>query len=167
VTQPTLTSSDRELDAYEQLGLAFKAAMAAVRRLRGRETHRPGALSNSQYGLLFSLGSGCEMSTRDLADAAALSPATVTQMLEGLEAHGLVRRLRSGEDKRVVLTALSERGREVVERHRAQVEPRWRASLSEFSPDQLATAAAVLTRLSQHFDELYEATAEGTPPDAA
>jgi DNA-binding MarR family transcriptional regulator len=162
---PTSAIQPQGLEPHEQLGLAFKAAMAAVRRLRGRETHRPGALSNAQYGLLFSLSFQPEMSARDLAEAATLSPATVTQMLEGLEAHGLVRRLRSAEDKRVVLTALSEQGRAVVDRHRAQVEPRWRASLSEFTPDQLATAAAVLTRLARHFDELYEATAEGTPPD--
>lgn len=166
MTSPTVISNAPDLEPHEQLGLAFKSAMAAVRRLRGRETHRPGALSNAQYGLLFSLATGREMSTRDLADAAALSPATVTQMLEGLETHGLVKRLRSVEDKRVVLTALTDRGREVVEKHRGQVEPRWRNSLSDFTPDQLATAAAVLTRLARHFDELYEATAEGTPPDA-
>ena len=166
MTSSAPTSSARHVDPYEQLGLAFKSAMAAVRRLRGRETHRPGALSNAQYGLLFSLG-GREMSTRELADAAALSPATVTQMLEGLEAHGLVRRLRSVEDKRVVLTALSGQGREVLERHRARVEPRWRAALDEFTPEQLTTTAAVLTRLARHFDDLYETTAEGTRPDAA
>jgi DNA-binding MarR family transcriptional regulator len=169
MTSPVTTPGPEEqkLEPYEQLGLAFKAAMAAVRRLRGRETHRPGALSNAQYGLLYSLSFAPELSARELAEAATLSPATVTQMLEGLEAHGLVKRLRSVEDKRVVLTALSERGREVVERHRAQVEPRWRASLSEFTPEQLATTAAVLIRLARHFDELYEATAEGTPPDPA
>ncbi len=162
----TATPADQKLDPPEQLGLAFKSAMAAVRRLRGRETHQPGALSNAQYGLLFSLATGCEMSARDLAEAAALAPATVAQMLEGLEAHGLVKRLRSETDRRVVLTALSDRGRDVVEQHRARVEPRWRASLSEFTPHELTTAAAVLNRLAQHFDELYEKTAEGTPPHA-
>ncbi len=156
-----------QLDPYAQLGLAFKSAMAAVRRLRGRETHHPGSLSNAQYGLLFSLaGGGSEMSARELADAAALAPATVTQMLDGLEAHGLVKRLRSAEDRRVVLTALTDRGNELVEQHRARVEPRWRAALSEFRPAQLATAAAVLSRLAQYFDELYESGAEPPPADA-
>lgn len=142
--------------AHDQLGSAFKAAMVAVRRLRGRETHRPGALSNAQYGLLFSLAGGGKLSARELADAATVSPATVTQMLEGLEAHGLVQRLRSEEDRRVVLTALTDRGREVVEKHRARVEPRWRAALAEFSDEELLTAAAVLRRLARHFDELAE-----------
>lgn len=158
-------AAGQALEPTDQLGLAFKSAMAAVRRLRGRETHRPGALSNAQYGLLFSLATGCEMSARELAEAAALAPATVTQMLEGLESHGLVKRLRSQTDRRVVLTALTDRGREVVEEHRARVEPRWRASLAEFTPEELTTTAAVLGRLAQHFDELYERTAEGTAPE--
>jgi len=139
-------------EPYEQLGLSFKAAMAAVRRLRGRETHRPGALSNAQYGLLFSLAGGGEMSARDLADAADLSPATVAQMLDALEAAELVQRNRSATDRRVVLTTLSQRGRQVVEEHRCRVEPRWRAALEEFTADELRTAAAVLDRLAHYFD---------------
>jgi DNA-binding MarR family transcriptional regulator len=141
---------------HEELAAAFKAAMAAVRRLRGRETHRPGALSNAQYGLLFGLGGGEPVSARDLAERADLSPATVTQMLEALELAGLVQRTRSELDKRVVLTTLTERGCEVLDEHRARVEPRWRAALAEFSPDELRTTAAVLSRLAQYFDHFED-----------
>ncbi len=70
---------------------SFKRAMAAVRRLRGRETHRPGELTDAQYGLLFGLRDQSQMSVRDLAYAADLCPASVTEMLEGLAAAGLVR----------------------------------------------------------------------------
>jgi DNA-binding MarR family transcriptional regulator len=141
-----------ELTAPEQLGRAFKAAMAAVRRLRGRETHRPGGLSNAQYGLLFSLAGGCELSSRDLAAAADLTPATVTQMLDVLESAGLVARARSELDKRVVMTALTDRGRALIDEHRARVEPRWRAALAGFSDGELLTAAAVLDRLAEFFN---------------
>jgi DNA-binding MarR family transcriptional regulator len=141
---------------HEQLGASFKAAMAAVRRLRGRETHRPGALSFAQYGLLFGLSGGGAMSTRDLAERADLGAATATQMLETLEAAGLVERTRSELDKRVVLTRLTERGRAVVDEHHARVSPRWRAALDEFSDDELRTAAAVLARLAHYFDELQD-----------
>ena len=144
--------STTEVQPHEQLGASFKRAMAAVRRLRGRETQRPDAISNAQYSLLFGLASGCEMSARDLAEAADLTPATVAQMLDSLEAHGLVRRLRSERDKRVVLTALTERGEQLIAEHRAKVEPRWRAALSEFSDTELATAAAVLDRLARFFE---------------
>jgi DNA-binding MarR family transcriptional regulator len=141
-------------DAIDQVSRSFKAAIAAVRRLRGRETHRPGELSFAQYSLLFGLGDGCELSASELAFAADLSPATVTQMLDSLAAAGLVERARSVRDKRVVLTSLTERGRELVQERRARYEPRWRAALEEFSDDELRTAAGVLDRLRITFDEL-------------
>lgn len=144
------------IDAYERLGIAFKAVTAAMRRLRGRETHRSGDLSYAQYGLLFGLAHGGALPARDLAFAADLSPATVAQMLEGLERGGLVQRVRSDRDKRVVLTSLTERGSDVIERRRQQLEPRWRAALEDFGDEDLLTAAAVLDRLREMFDELAE-----------
>jgi DNA-binding MarR family transcriptional regulator len=134
----------------------FKATMAAVRRLRGRETHRPGELSYAQYSLLFSLAGGATKSARELAELADLAPATVTQMLDHLVAAGLVTRVRSDEDKRIVLTSLTERGCEVIEARRGTMEPRWRAALAEFSDRELQTAAAVLDRLRELFDGLND-----------
>lgn len=144
------------LDPYDDLGRAFKATMAAVRRLRGRETHRPGDLSYAQYSLLFSLAGGGVKSARELAELADLSAATVTQMLDHLATAGLVTRVRSDEDKRIVLTSLTARGCEIIEARRRTMEPRWRAALAEFSDPELQTAAAVLDRLHELFDEFAE-----------
>lgn len=146
------TAVATELAPRDEVRQAFKAAMVAVRRLRGRETHRHGALSNAQYGLLFGLCDERPMSARDLAERADLSAATVTQMLEALEAAGLVERSRSEADKRIVLTEMTERGRAVVEEYRCRMEPRWQAALSEFTEAELRTAAAVLTQLANYFD---------------
>ena len=138
-----------------RLGLAFKRAMVAVRRLRGRETQRPGQISYAQYGLLFGLA-GRECSARELADQADLTPGTVTQMLEHLEAAGLVKRTRSEDDRRVVLSALTEHGSAVVAERHAQMEPRWRAALAEFSDTELDAASRVLNRLADYFDALLD-----------
>ena len=139
-----------------QLGLAFKRAMVAMRRLRGRETHRPGQISYAQYGLLFGLAGMGECSARELADQADLTPGTVTQMLDHLEAAGLVKRTRSDQDRRIVLSALTERGATVVTQRRAQLEPRWQAVLEEFSDSELKAAARVLDRLADYFDDLLD-----------
>ncbi|MGO9976473.1 MAG: MarR family winged helix-turn-helix transcriptional regulator [Solirubrobacteraceae bacterium] len=149
-------------EPLEQLGRSFKRAMAAVRRLRGRETHHPSGLSNAQYGLLFSLSGACRMSARDLADAAELTSATVAQMLDHLAAAGLVERTRSERDKRVVLTSLTPLGQELIDERRARIEPLWRAALSPFSDEELLTAVAVLDRLAEHFAVLDQTSA--TPP---
>jgi DNA-binding MarR family transcriptional regulator len=143
-----------------QLGLAFKRAMVAVRRLRGRETHRPGQLSYAQYGLLFGLTGRRECSTRELADQSDLTPATVTQMLDHLESAGLVARTRSADDRRVVLSALTERGVDVVKARQSEMEPRWQAALADFSDGELRAAARVLNRLADYFDALLESSGD-------
>jgi DNA-binding MarR family transcriptional regulator len=139
-----------------QLGLAFKRAMVAVRKLRGRETHRSGQISFAQYGLLFGLAGTDELSARELAEQADLTPGTVTQMLDYLEAAGLVKRTRSKQDRRIVLSALTERGAAVVAERKAQMEPRWQAALAEFSDRELTAAARVLNRLADYFDALLD-----------
>jgi DNA-binding MarR family transcriptional regulator len=150
----TARTDTASAEALDHLGRAFKTAMAAVRRLRGRETHHPGELSYAQYALLFSLADrGDRVSVRDLACAADLAPPSVTQMLDHLAAMGLVTRARSELDKRVVLTWPTEQGRELIAARKAQFEPRWRAALAEFDDHELAIAATVLTRLGAMFDE--------------
>ena len=141
-------------EALEQLGAAFKGTMAAIRRLRGRETHRHDEPSFAQYQLLFGLAGDRELSTSQLATAADLAPATVTQMLDGLVAMGLVERTRSERDRRVVTCALTDRGRELITERRAQWERRWRKVLSEFTTDEIATAAAVIGRVRTMYDDL-------------
>jgi DNA-binding MarR family transcriptional regulator len=122
--------------------------------MRGRETHHPGELSYAQYGLLFGLCDGVPRSLRELAVSAEVSPATAAEMLDSLAGAGLVERIRSVEDKRVVLTSLTERGHALVDERRARYERRWRAALKQFSDQELLTAAAVLDRVRAMFDEV-------------
>ncbi|HEY4346830.1 MAG TPA: MarR family transcriptional regulator [Gaiellaceae bacterium] len=140
-------------EAIARFGAAFKGVMASVRRLRGRDTHRPGELSFAQYHLLFGLAER-ELSTGELAHAADLAPATVTQMLDSLAAMGLVERNRSERDRRIVTCSLTERGHEAIASRRAHMEGCWEAALAEFAPEELAVAAAVIDRLHAMFDGL-------------
>jgi DNA-binding MarR family transcriptional regulator len=140
--------------------LAFKAAMGAVRRLRGRECHRPGELSYAQFGLLFGLAERGECSASELAGLAGVAPATATQMLDHLETGGYVERVRSERDRRIVLVSLSARGAEVVALRRTRYEELWTRELAQFSVEQLQTAAEVLSRAAAMFVQI--ADAEGT-----
>jgi DNA-binding MarR family transcriptional regulator len=153
----TATSGRRaRTETLEAVGRAFKGAIAAMRRMRSRETQHPGELSFAQYGLLFGLSDGPPKSARELALAADVSPATATEMLDLLAASALVERTRSVDDKRIVLTTLTDRGRTLVEGRRAQFEPRWRAALDEFSDQELLASARVLEALRGFFDERAE-----------
>src|SRR5205823_2537202 len=101
--------------AASELGTAFKGLMGAFRRLRGRETRHPHGLSDAQYTLLFGLRDHQALPSRELAGLADLSPATTTEMLDGLAQAGLVTRVRSEQDRRVVLTSLTEHGQALLE----------------------------------------------------
>jgi DNA-binding MarR family transcriptional regulator len=148
--------ASQDSDAITALGRSFKALMASMRRLRGRETHHPDELSYAQYSLLFGLAEGGECSARELALRADLSPATVTQMLDHLAAAGLVERTRCEQDKRIVLTRLTEQGQARVAARHARIEPLWRAALAEFSERDLRTTARVLDRLRAMFEDFEE-----------
>jgi len=154
VSAPTKQRARPREEALAQLGFAFKGAMAAVRRLRGRDTHRHGELGFAHYHLLSGLAERDELSAGELALAADLSPATVTQMLDSLAKMGLVERTRSERDRRVVTCTLTGRGREVITERRARFEQRWHAALAEFSTGDLTTAAVVVDRLRALFDDL-------------
>jgi DNA-binding MarR family transcriptional regulator len=152
-----------EREAARELGVAFKGVLAAVRRLRGRETRGDGSLSDAQYGLLFGLRERDAVSSGELATLADLSPATATQMLEGLAAAGLVRRVRSERDRRMVLTSLTERGHALLEERHARIAPRLDAALNGFSDEELRTAAAVMNSLHAVFDDLTPGAGAGVP----
>jgi DNA-binding MarR family transcriptional regulator len=141
-------------EPYDELREAFKSVAVALRRVRGRDTHRPGELSLAQYGLLYALSGNGERSSREIGEDAALSPATVTQMLESLEAHGLVARTRSADDKRVVLTELTEHGRALLDKRKREMEPHWQSAVAGFSDEELQVSAAVMRRLAGYLDRI-------------
>jgi MarR family transcriptional regulator for hemolysin len=153
--------------AAAEFGRAFKGCAGAVRRLRSRETRAHGKLSDAQYGLLFGLRDQAALPTSELACLADLSPATATGMLDALESEGLVTRVRSERDRRVVLTSLTERGHALVEQRHARYAPRFEAALAGFSDDELHTAAAVLDRLRRMFDEIRPGDDDSASPPAS
>lgn len=152
-----------ELAEATAFGHAFKRAMAVVRRVRGRDTHRPGELSYAQYGLLFGLAERGELSASDLASVADVAPSTATKMLDRLVDAGLVARVRSELDRRVVMVALTDRGGEIVAARRARYERLWREALAGFSDEQLRDATAVVERVTAMFEEI-SADCDGLRP---
>ncbi len=123
---------------------AFGELLVAQRRLRGRDARHPGDLSFAQLRLLAALeeGEGCPAGR--LGEQAGVSPATVTGMLDTLEQRGMVTRVRSTEDRRVILTRLTDEGRRARDEKRAEARAVFEEALSGLSPAELAAAPRVL-----------------------
>lgn len=159
VTHPVSQEPSREDWETEllSLGKAFRRVFRSLRRLRGRDTHLIGAeVSHAQMELLIELGEQGPMSVRELANAAQLTPASVTQMLDHLASSGNVERTRSDADRRVVVTRLTPQGEQKVQAKRAAWQGRWESILADVDANELRTAARVLERLNAVFEDASE-----------
>ncbi len=137
-----------------ELGLAFRHAYRSLRSLSGRDTHLlPGELSHAQFVLLGELLERGPLAAGELAGAAGLSPASVSQMLDHLAADGQVERVRSEADRRVVVTKLTRRGRRRIEARRELWAGRWEEALEGIDDDELKVAAEVLERIGAVFQD--------------
>jgi DNA-binding MarR family transcriptional regulator len=145
--------TEREAELLD-LGKAFRRVFRSLRRLRGRDTHLIGSeVSHAQMELLIELSEQGPLSAGDLAAAAQLTPATVTQMLDHLAASGHVQRSRSDTDRRVVVTCLTSQGSAKVQDKRAIWQTRWEQALADMDAEDLRVATRVLERLCTVFED--------------
>lgn len=148
-----VAGAGREAELVE-LGKAFRHVFRALRRLRGRDTHLIGSeVSHAQMELLIELSERGPLSASELAAAAQLTPATVTQMLDHLAESGHVRRTRDCDDRRVVVTNLTPQGENKVRAKRAVWQERWERALAEVGDEDLRVATQVLRRLGAVFED--------------
>jgi DNA-binding MarR family transcriptional regulator len=151
LTPDTNSEGDERLEALRS---ALTGLFVAQRRLRGRDSRIEGGVSFAHYPLLAALQRRGELSAGQLATEVALTPATVTQMLDSLSAAGIVERHRSERDRRVVTSRLTPEGRRRVERKDAELREKWREALREFGAADLEAATRVVARLGAYLDEL-------------
>jgi DNA-binding MarR family transcriptional regulator len=74
--------------------------------------HGLSATALDVLGALVELDDRHELSHRDLAGHLRLAPATLTPVLDGLEAEGALNRVRDAADRRVVRVSITPHGRE-------------------------------------------------------
>src|SRR3954453_15425713 len=142
-------------DGAEAVRLAFVELMGAERRLRARDQKcARGDLTQGQIRALFTIDVKGEATAGELAKAAALSPGSVSPMLDVLERDGIVERRRSDHDRRVVVVTLTESGRSLLDEKRERWRARGREALAGVSDEHLLSAADVMHRMSSMLDEL-------------
>jgi DNA-binding MarR family transcriptional regulator len=138
----------------DEFRTAVNQLLGADRRLRGRDHGRPGELTFAQIRTIAALGRGHELTAGQLARSAELTPATVTAILDQLEASNIVERRRSTEDRRVCNVALTPEGWQLLERKLAIWHGLWTERLSGYSDKEIETAAAILHEVTGILDTL-------------
>ena len=97
-------------------------------------------LSPSQYRTLIVLGNGSAVSSF-LADRLDVRPPSVTAVIDGLVARGLVVRQQSEDDRRCVTHVLTDQGRRVLARADEALDDRLVTIASMLESDELSTRA--------------------------
>lgn len=68
-------------------------------------------ITSTQASIMFMLASGRSLAAADLAREYGIDASAVTRLIDRLEKRGLITRVRSEEDRRVIRLALTEEGR--------------------------------------------------------
>ncbi len=152
----SVAAPDRRTEALTAVREEFGGLMGAERRLRGRDQHRKNndGLTIAQVRALFALDKNEASTAGEIAEAARLSPASVTAMLDDLERDGIVTRVRSDTDRRRVLVLLTDEGRAVLKKRRRLWLKRWDVAMADVPERDLEAAADVLRRITGLLDEL-------------
>lgn len=115
---------------------------------------QPGRLTAPQVNLIGPLAENGPMSSGQLAEAAGLTPATTTHMLDQLAVAGVVERNRQEHDKRVVITSLTDTGVAMLTSRVDEMNEAWGHALAEFDAKQMETAAEVISAICKFVDDL-------------
>ena len=137
--------------------------MQAIRRiihavdLHSRRVARGTGLTLPQLVVLQAIEQLGEVTSTAVSARVALTPATITTIVDNLEERGLAERYRSGEDRRVVHLRLTARGRALLA---AVPRPLHRGLLARFAALPRARRRALLAALV----EVSELLAAPEPP---
>jgi DNA-binding MarR family transcriptional regulator len=132
----------------EQLATLLRDAITRLNR-RVRQARPVGDLTFSQLSALTSLQLAGALTPRELADVERVQPPTMTKIVGKLEDRGLVARTPHPTDRRQVILAATEQGRQVYAQFE-QVRDEWLAqALADLTPAQRGTLEAAAQILQQ------------------
>jgi len=152
-------------NAVAELRASVNHLFGAERRLRGRDHSRPGELTYAQMRSIAALGREGELTAGQLAKSADLTPATVTAILDQLEAADIVARHRSTEDRRVCNISLTSKGWALRERKLAEWLSLWQDRLSGFTDTEIETATRIIGQVTGILDSASPTPDSGAPQD--
>ena len=114
-------------------------------------------LSLPQYRVLVLLGDGSAVASA-LASKLAVSPPSVTAIVDGLVARGLVNRQNDGGDRRRVTHALTDKGRRLLSEADAGTDARLEAIAGHLAPRDRERAIEGLRLWPEAMDSYLSAT---------
>lgn len=130
----------------DSVGYLMRRIISAVGQEVDHELE-PSGLTNAQWVPLLKLHMGTASSVAEVARECQLDAGSMTRLLDRLEAKGLVRRLRTSKDRRIVNLELTDEGREAAKQIPQVLCRVQNAHLQGFSADEWNTLKNLLRRI--------------------
>jgi DNA-binding MarR family transcriptional regulator len=150
----TKTASFRPIAFYRPQGYSAQESVGYLMRrtvgVMAQEIERrmePYGLTNAQWMPLMKLHMGQAGAVAELARSCEMDAGAMTRLLDRLEAKGLVRRVRSPDDRRVVNLELTPEGREAAKTIPEVLSTLQNQCLAGFSEDEWQTFKGLLRRV--------------------
>jgi len=137
----------------------FRIIVGAVRQ-HSRALEESCGISGTQVWILATIAEQPDIKVSQLGQALSIHVSTASNLLDKLGRAGLIERLRSEEDRRVVRLRLTEAGKAVIERAPKPLTGPVSDALARMPKAALASLDANLQELIGHMSEIDQSAAE-------
>lgn len=154
---PDATSSSARglsLSAYpinDSVGYLLSRVRSLMTNLVTQRTQTELGITGTQASMLFMLAVGKCSTAAELAREYAIDASAVTRLLDRVEKRGLLSRVRSHEDRRVVRLELTDEGRELAERMPEIFISVLDQLLNGFTPEEVGFLKSMLRRILNNY----------------
>ncbi|WP_175655821.1 MarR family winged helix-turn-helix transcriptional regulator [Burkholderia ambifaria] len=137
----------------DSVGYLMSRVKSVMTNLVTQRTQEELGITGTQASMLFMIAVGKCSTAAELAREYGIDASAVTRLLDRVEKRGLLSRVRSIEDRRVVRLELTDEGRALAER----LPPVFRSVLDEllggFTPEEVGFLKSMLRRILSNYCE--------------
>lgn len=130
------------------------AVMKLTRAMRRRPPKPEEGIHPGMGRPLSILADNDGVTSRELAELMDVRPSSLTEMLDRLDKEGLVTRATDSEDRRVSRVSLTEKGRELAAKMKAEHEQRAARVSACFTDEEAAAFCQMCERLAAHLESM-------------
>jgi len=131
----------------ESVGYLISRAKSTISNLVTQRTTAELGITSQQASILFMVATGKCLLAAELAREYGIDASAVTRLVDRLEKRGLLTRVRSSEDRRVVRLALTPEGQSIAGRMPAIFKGVIDGALAGFTPEEVGFLKSMLRRV--------------------
>jgi DNA-binding MarR family transcriptional regulator len=144
---PTPPSDPREYQLGESVGYLISRVKSTLSNLVTQRSMAELGITSQQGSILFMVASGKCLLAAELAREYGIDASAVTRLIDRLEKRGLLTRVRSNEDRRVVRLALTPEGEAIAARMPAIFTGVLDSLLGGFTAEEVGFLKSMLRRV--------------------